>query len=68
MLSKEQKDEECDATDDDSPRDAAHSNAVGLIMRRPDCIGISLRSTTDDDSSNTAGLKKIFQTIVILNS
>ncbi|MEI9945292.1 MAG: hypothetical protein WDN26_13890 [Chitinophagaceae bacterium] len=49
--------EECDATEVDS------SNAVGLIMCRPDCLGISLRPTTGDDSpqdaahSTTAGLK-----------
>ncbi|MEI9944790.1 MAG: hypothetical protein WDN26_11275 [Chitinophagaceae bacterium] len=47
MLNSEQNDEECDATEVDS------SNAVGLIMRRPDFIGISLRSTTGDDPSTS---------------
>ncbi|MEI9942854.1 MAG: hypothetical protein WDN26_01405 [Chitinophagaceae bacterium] len=49
MLSKEQKVQECDATDDDS------SSGAGLIMRRPDCLGISLRSTTGDDPSTSFG-------------
>ncbi len=32
LLSREQKDEECDATGDDSPRDAAHSTEAGNII------------------------------------
>ncbi|MEI9945078.1 MAG: hypothetical protein WDN26_12780 [Chitinophagaceae bacterium] len=52
MLSRERNDEWSVATED------ASSNAAGLIMRRPDCIGISLRSTTDDASSNADDLIK----------
>ncbi|MEI9944194.1 MAG: hypothetical protein WDN26_08195 [Chitinophagaceae bacterium] len=71
MLSREQEDERSVATADDSPRDAAHSNAVGLIMRRPDYIGISLRSTTADDSpqdaahSNVVGQTTIFSSLFL---
>ncbi|MEI9943672.1 MAG: hypothetical protein WDN26_05570 [Chitinophagaceae bacterium] len=31
MLNSEQNVEECDATGDDSPRDAAHSTTAGII-------------------------------------
>ncbi|MEI9944717.1 MAG: hypothetical protein WDN26_10910 [Chitinophagaceae bacterium] len=36
MLSKEQEDERSAATADASPRDAVHSNAVGLIIKKPE--------------------------------
>jgi len=49
--------EECDARDDDSS--SAVDNIIYVFMflklLRPDFIGIPLRFTRDDDSSNEAG-------------